>query len=138
MSSDMINIHMEEILRNYKNIAVVGLSDKPFRDSYAVAKFMMSQGYNVIPVNPTVETILDKESYPDLNSIPGEVDLVDIFRDPKQVELVIDQAIKIGAKAVWMQLGVINHDAARKALDAGLKVVMDHCWKIEYARHIGG
>jgi predicted CoA-binding protein len=134
MSSDKINSQIEKILRDYKNIAVVGLSEKPYRDSHAVAKFMMRQGYNVIPVNPNVESILDSKSYPNLNSIPGKVDLVDIFRNPKQVEPIIDQAIKIGAKAVWMQLGVINNDAAIKALDAGLEVVMDRCWKIEYGR----
>ena len=137
MNSPKINIHIEEILRNYKNIAVVGLSDKPFRDSHVVARFMLSQGYNVFPVNPNFKTILDTTSYPDLGSIEGKVDLVDIFRNPKEVDPIIDQAIEIGAKAVWMQLGVINYDAASKALDAGLQVVMDRCWKIEYGHYLG-
>lgn len=137
MNAENINSHIEEILRDYKNIAVVGLSDKPFRDSHAVAKFMLNQGYNVFPVNPNFKTILDTTSYPDLRSIEGKVDLVDIFRNPKQVDPIIEQAIRIGAKAVWMQLGVINYDAAGKALDAGLHVVMDRCWKIEYGHYFG-
>ena len=137
MNHSKINSHIKEILQNYKSIAVVGLSDKPYRDSYAVAKFMINQGYNVFPVNPTVETVLNIKSYPDLRAIEEKVELVDIFRKSEQVEPIIDQAIEIGAKAVWMQLGVSNFDAASKALDAGLQVVMDRCWKIEYGNYFG-
>jgi predicted CoA-binding protein len=137
MNHEKINSHIEEILSNYKNIAVVGLSDKPYRDSYAVAKFMMNQDYKVFPVNPTIETVLNTKSYPDLGSIEEKVDLVDIFRKSEQVEPIIDQAIEIGARAVWMQLGVVNFEAAIKALDAGLQVVMDRCWKIEYGNYFG-
>lgn len=138
MNGEKINSNIKEILRDYNNIAVVGLSDKPFRDSYRVAQFMLNQGYQVIPVNPKFNTILDTPSYLDLRSINGKVDLVDIFRNPEHVGPIIDQAIEIGAKAVWMQLGVINDEAASKALDAGLQVVMDRCWKIEYGRYFGG
>jgi predicted CoA-binding protein len=137
MNHEKINSHIEEILQNYKSIAVVGLSDKPYRDSYAVAKFMINQGYKVFPVNPTVETVLNIKSYPDLRAIEEKVELVDIFRKSDQVEPIIDRAIEMGARAVWMQLGVINFDAASKALDAGLQVVMDRCWKIEYGNYFG-
>ncbi|UCF63074.1 MAG: CoA-binding protein [bacterium] len=132
--SRRINSHIEEILRDYKHIAVVGVSDKPNRDSHSVAKFMIRQGYQVYPVNPKLQTVLDNKCYPDLLSIPAKVELVDIFRKPEQVEPIIEQAIEIGAKAVWMQLGIINYNAAEKALRAGLYVVMDRCWKIEYSR----
>jgi len=133
-NSKRINSHIEEILRDYKHIAVVGVSDKPTRDSHSVAKFMIRQGYQVYPVNPMIQTVLDKKCYPDLLSISDNVELVDIFRKPDQVEPIIEQAIEIGAKAVWMQLGIINYNAAEKALKAGLHVVMDRCWKIEYSR----
>jgi predicted CoA-binding protein len=127
-----INQNIEEILANHKRIAVVGLSGNPLRPSYGVARLMMREGYEVFPVNPTVDEVMGKKSYPGLLDIPGEVDLVNIFRRPEYVEEVINQAIKKGAKAVWMQLGIINEAAARKALDAGLEVVMDRCWSIEY------
>jgi len=137
MNKEKINSNIAEILRDYKNIAVVGLSDKTFRDSYRVAHFMLNQGYHVIPVNPNFKSILDTTSYPDLRSIEEKVDLVDIFRNPEYVDPIIDQAIEIGAKVIWMQLGVINYEAASKALDAGLQVVMNRCWKIEYGHYLG-
>jgi predicted CoA-binding protein len=128
----IINQNIDVILINHKRIAVVGLSDNPFRPSYGVARLMMREGYEVFPVNPTVDEVMGKKSYPSLLDIPGEVDLADIFRRPEHVEEVVDQAIEKGAKAVWMQLGVINEAAAQKALNAGLDVVMDRCWAIEY------
>lgn len=130
-----INENIADILKNHKRIAVIGLSDNPTRPSYAVARAMMEEGYVVIPVNPGVDEVFGEKSYPSLLDIPGEIDLVDIFRRPEFVDEIVDQAIEKGAKAVWMQLGIVNETAARKALDAGLDVVMDHCWKIEYYNH---
>lgn len=130
-----INENIADILKNHKRIAVIGLSDNPMRPSYAVARAMMEEGYVVIPVNPGVDEVFGEKSYPSLLDIPGEIDLVDIFRRPEFVDEIVDQAIEKGAKAVWMQLGIVNETAARKALDAGLDVVMDHCWKIEYYNH---
>ena len=133
-----INENIPEILKKYRNIAVVGLSDKPFRDSYIVASFMKAHDYRIFPVNPTLNEVLGEKAYPSLLEIPEPVELVDIFRRPEFVDEIVDQAIQIGAKAVWMQLGVVNEAAARKALEAGLEVVMDRCWKIEYQKHFGG
>lgn len=130
-----INHNIEEILKNHKRIAVVGLSDDPARPSYGVAKVMIREGYRVIPVNPLASEVFGEKSYSTLLDIPGEIDLVNIFRRPEYVDEIVDQAIKKGAKAVWMQSGIINEAAAQKALDAGLDVVMDRCWKIEYLSH---
>ncbi len=132
-----INANIPEILKKYRNIAVVGVSDKPHRDSYIVAAFMKAHGYRIFPVNPRISEVLGEKAYPSLLDIPEPVELVDIFRRPEFVDEIVDQAIQIGAKAVWMQLGVVNPEAAQKALDAGLEVVMDHCWKIEYQRYFG-
>ncbi len=132
-----INANIPEILKKYRNIAVVGVSDKPYRDSYIVAAFMKAHGYRIFPVNPNITEVLGEKAYPSLLDIPDPVELVDIFRRPEFVEEIVDQAIQIGAKAVWMQLGVVNETAAKKALEAGLEVVMDRCWKIEYGKHFG-
>jgi predicted CoA-binding protein len=132
-----INQDIEEILKNYKRIAVVGVSNKPERDSHDIAKFMISKNYRVYPVNPNYQKVFDIPCYKDLTEIPEPVDLVDIFRKSEFVEPIVDEAIEMGAKAIWMQLGVINHKAAEKALRAGIKVVMDRCWKIEYIAHFG-
>lgn len=130
-----INENIADILKNYKRIAVIGLSDNPVRASHSVARAMMQEGYQVIPVNPVVDEVFGEKSYSSLLDIPGEIDLVDIFRRPEFVDEIVDQAVEKGAKAVWMQLGVINEAAAQKALNAGLDVVMDRCWKIEYYNH---
>lgn len=130
-----INQNIPGILEKHKRIAVVGLSDNPARPSHGVARVMQMSGYQVIPVNPTVEEALGEKSYASLLDVPGEIDLVDIFRLPEHVDEIVDQAIQKGAKAVWMQLGVVNNAAAQKALQAGLEVVMDRCWKIEYLKH---
>lgn len=127
-----INQNIDHILDNHKTIAVVGLSDKPDRASHSVARTMQRAGYRVIPVNPTQSEILGETAYPSLKDIPEKVDLVDIFRRPEHVDDIVDEAIEIGARAVWMQLGVVNESAARKAEEAGLDVVMDRCWAIEY------
>lgn len=110
-----------------KTIAVVGLSNKIGRSSNNVATYLQKQGYRIIPVNPGQDEILGEKSYPDLTSIPKAVDVVDVFRRPEHVAPIVDAAIDIGAKAVWLQDGVIDATAARKAEDAGLLVVMDDC-----------
>ena len=126
------------ILRQYRTIAMVGLSSNPFRPSHFAAIYMLAEGYDVIPVNPRETEVLGRRCYPSLRDIPEKVDLVDIFRDPSAVPPLVEDAIAIGAKVVWMQLGVINDAAARRARAAGLEVVMDACVKIEHARFFGG
>jgi len=123
-----------KILKEYRTVAVVGASSNPERPSNIVFSYLAEQGYHVIPVNPTVQEILGKASYPDLSSIPGKVEVVDIFRKSEEVMPIVDEAIKIGAKVVWMQEGVINEEAAAKARNAGLLVVMDKCMRKEHLR----
>ena len=124
----------EKILRTYNKIAVVGLSAKPDRPSNGVARYLKEQGYTIIPVNTYAKEILGETCYPDLSSIPVHVDVVDIFRRPDAVIPIVKEAIKIGAKAVWMQEGVINEEAAALAKDAGLLVVMDKCMFKEHKK----
>ena len=123
----------EKILKEYRTIAVVGASPNPERASYRIASYLIEHGYHVIPVNPNVQEVLGKTSYPDLSSIPEKVEVIDIFRHSEAVMPIVDEAIKIGAKAVWMQEGVINEEAASKARDAGLLVVMDKCMFKEHS-----
>ena len=124
----------EEILKSARVIAVVGLSPEPDRPSYRVASYLKEHGYTIIPVNPQEEEILGERSYPDLSSIPEPVDAVDIFRRSEEVLDIVEQAIRIGAKAVWMQEGVINEAAATRAKEAGLLVVMDKCMLKEHQK----
>jgi predicted CoA-binding protein len=126
------------ILRENRTIAMVGLSSNPFRPSHFAAIYMLSEGYNVIPVNPREHEILGRRCYSSLRDIPEKVEIVDIFREPSAVPPIVEAAIAIGAKVVWMQLGVINEAAAQRARAAGLEVVMDACVKIEHARFFGG
>jgi uncharacterized protein len=116
-----------DILRNAKTIAVVGLSSKKNRPSFGVSQYMQNAGYRIIPVNPTETEVLGEKAYPDLDSIPEPVDIVNIFRRSESVPPIVDGAIRIGAKAVWMQQGVVHQEAAKKAREAGLAVVMDSC-----------
>jgi predicted CoA-binding protein len=116
-----------DILRNYKTIAVVGLSNNPMRPSHGVSEYMKRQGYRIIPVNPGHAEILGEKAYRALEDIPEPVEIVNIFRRSDQVGPVVDSAIKIGAKVVWMQEGIENKEAADKARAAGLEVVMDRC-----------
>jgi uncharacterized protein len=125
---------IRQLLETSKTIAVVGLSDKPDRESYRVAEYLQGQGYRIIPVNPTVDEVLGEKSYPSVSAIPEPVDIVDVFRRPDAVGPVVEDAIAAGAKAVWMQLGIVNEEAAEAAEAAGLQVVMDRCTKIEHAR----
>ena len=115
----------EEQLRNSKTIGVVGLSDNPDRDSHRVSKYMQSQGYRIIPVNPMIEEALGEKSYPDLKSVPENIDMVDVFRRSELVPPVVDEAIEVGVKYIWMQDGVIDEVSKAKAEAAGIPVVMD-------------
>ena len=126
------------ILENHRRVAMVGVSANPLRPSHFVAVYLSNRGYDIIPVNPGARTILDRECFPSLTSIPGEVDVVDIFRPAKHVPAIVDEAIAIRAKVVWMQFGIVHEQAAQRALDAGLEVVMDQCMKVEHARFFGG
>jgi uncharacterized protein len=123
-----------EILRSAHTIAVVGLSNKKFRPSYGVTEYLQRAGYRIIPVNPQEATVLGEKSYPDLDSVPEPVDIVDIFRRSEFVPEIVEAAIRKGAKVVWMQEGVIHEEAARRAEAAGLTVVMDHCILKEHRR----
>jgi predicted CoA-binding protein len=125
-----------QLLRETRTIALVGASDNPGRASYGVMKFLQDQGYRAIPVNPRItgEHVHGEFVWRELAQIGEPIDLVDIFRNSNDAAAAVDEAIAVGAKAVWMQLGVINEGAAAKAEAAGLKVVMDHCPKIEFAR----
>jgi predicted CoA-binding protein len=125
---------LRRILENHKIIAMVGLSPKEDRPSNVVARFLMARGYTVIPVNPGQREILGQPCYPDLKSIPVKVDMVDVFRNSADVPPIAADAIAIGAKSLWLQLDVINPEAAAAASAAGLDVVMDRCPKIEHAR----
>ena len=122
----------EKILNEYHTVAIVGASDNPERASYKVVTYLAEHGYNIIPVNPTVSQILGRTSYPDLSSIPEKVEVVDIFRRAEEVLPIVEEAIKIGAKAVWMQEGIINEEAAARAIDAGLLVVMNKCMRKQH------
>ena len=126
------------ILQKYKRVAMVGLSSNPFRPSHFAAIYLLAEGYEVFPVNPREKEILGRQSYASLREVPGPVEVVDIFREPAAVPAIVEDAIAIGAKAVWMQLGVIHEAAAERARAAGLEVVMDRCMKIEHARFFGG
>lgn len=129
---------LRRILLEYRTVAMVGLSSDWSRPSNFVAKYLLDRGFTVIPVNPKNEEILGQKCYPSLESIPVAVDIVDIFQRSDRVMPFVDSAISIGARVIWMQLGVVNQAAANKAQQAGLEVVMDKCPKIEYARLFGG
>jgi len=124
---------LQEIF-DLKTIAVVGISDNPEKPSNFVAKFLEERGYNIIPVNPNLTEWDGKKCYPDLLSIPVKVDVVDIFRRPEAIPPIVDEAIAIRAKVVWMQEGIVNEEAAAKARYAGIEVVMDRCMKTEYKK----
>lgn len=127
---------INNILRTARTIAVVGLSDDPDKPSHEVAAFLQKHGYRIFPVNPNITEVLGVKSYPDLMAISEPVDIVDIFRRSDAVPPIVDQAIQVGAKVVWMQKGIVHPAAAEKAAGAGLQVVMDRCMMVELAKLI--
>jgi hypothetical protein len=122
------------LLKDAHIIAVVGLSDKPDRDSYHVAAYLQKQGYRIIPVNPSVSEVLNEKAYPSLRDVPDKIDVVDVFRRPDAVPALVEDAIAVGARAVWMQEGIVHNAAADTARAAGLQVVMNKCLLKEHAR----
>ena len=132
-----INADIEKVLTRYRNVAIVGASDNPDRPSHRVAEFLKSEGYRIIPVTPKAEKILGETAYPDLASVREQVEVVDVFRRPEEVLPIVEEAIAIGAKALWMQEGIINQEAAARARRAGLTVIMDRCMKKETLRRLG-
>ncbi|SPP65380.1 CoA-binding protein [Nitrospira lenta] len=124
---------IQQILADCRTIAVVGASSNPARASNHVAAYMKTHGYRVIPVNPNERTVIGEPAYPSLTAVPGPIDLVDIFRKSEDVLPIVEEAIVRGAKAIWMQEGVINEAAAQLAREAGLAVVMDRCWLKDHA-----
>jgi len=124
----------EKILKAYQTVAMVGLSPKSDRPSFRVASYLKEHGYRIIPVNPQAKEILSEICYPDLTSIPEPIEVVDVFRSSEQVPAIVEEAIKVKAKAVWMQEGVINKEAAARAKEAGLLVVMDKCMRKEHLK----
>lgn len=130
---------IRQVLETYRVVAVVGLSEKPDRPSREVAAYLQSRGYRIVPINPSAKEILGERVYPDLSSVPREVgvEIVDVFRRPAEVMPHVDEAVKIGAKAIWFQDGVVNLEAAERARDAGLLVVMDTCMLREHRRLFG-
>ena len=129
---------LRKILRNARTIAIVGLSANWYRPSYFAAKYMQEHGYRIIPVNPAYQEVLGEKCYPSLRDVPEKIDMVDCFRKSAEIPAIAEDAIAIGAKTLWMQLGVVNEAAALRAQEAGLDVVMDRCVKIEHARLFGG
>ena len=134
----MVSINSQETIRRIldecRTIAVVGLSSDPSRPSHGVSSYMRRFGYRVIPVNPNETKVFDEKAYPDLAAVPEKIDLVDVFRRSDAAGTAVDEAIAVGAKAVWLQEGVIDRSAAQRALNAGLLVVMDRCWLKEHMR----
>ncbi len=130
----MTDADITDLLKTAKTIAVVGLSSDPMRPSFGVSRFLQRQGYRIIPVNPNETEVLGERAYASVRDIPDQVDIVDIFRRPARVPEVIDQALEKGIRHIWMQEGVVNEEAAKKAEQAGMSVVMDRCILKEMAR----
>lgn len=127
---------IKAILRNYKVVAVVGLSPKPERPSFKVAQYLKEHGYRIVPVNPGQKEILGEKCYPHLSDIPFPVEVVDIFRNVEAIPAIVDEAIAKGARVVWMQEGLAEPASAQKAREAGLRVVMDRCMKKDHAHYL--
>jgi len=124
----------DKILTEYRTVALVGASADSDRPSYKVFKYLSQHGFKVIPINPNIAEVMETQAYPDLTAIPVQVEVVDIFRSASDLMSTVEEAIKVGAKVVWMQEGIINEEAASKARQAGLLVVMDKCMKKEHVR----
>lgn len=129
-----------DILKAYKTIAVVGQSDKPDRPSYSVSRYMIANGYRIVPINPNLTQALNRPCYPSLAALPDEIkreiEIVNIFRKPEDVLPIVDEAIEIGAKVIWMQLGIANEAARKKAESAGLVVVQNHCIAVDHQLYL--
>jgi predicted CoA-binding protein len=127
----------KEFLTKYRNVAVVGISDKPERPSYDVSSYLVRNGFNVIPINPSLESWNGIRAYPDLSSVPPgtRIDIIDIFRKSEQVQPIVEEALKLDPKVIWMQEGVINFEAAELAKKNNVSVVMDRCMKKEHMKH---
>lgn len=138
MDDGRLSTEGRDLLVRYRRIAMVGLSANPSRPSYRVAVHMLAYGYEVIPVNPTVESVLGVPAVASLADVPGPLEIVDVFRRPAEVPAVVDEAIALGARAVWLQLGLRDDAAAARARAAGLAVVQDRCIKMEHCRWFGG
>ena len=128
---------IKAIFQNFKVVAVVGLSPKPERPSFRVAQYLKDHGYLIVPVNPGQKEILGEKCYPRLSDIPFPVEVVDIFRNIEAIPAIVDEAIAMGAKVVWMQQGLVEPASAQKAREAGLQVIMDRCMKIDHAQYFG-
>ena len=131
----MTDEEIRRLLSSVKTIAVVGLSSKAWRPSHGVSEYMQSRGYRIIPVNPNITEALGEKAYSRLEDVAEKIDIVNIFRRSEFVEPLVDAAIRIGARAVWMQEGVVHHEAAEKARQAGLTVIMDRCILKEHRKH---
>jgi len=129
-----MDTEIKNILENSKTVAVVGLSDKPYRPSQGVALYLQEHGFRIIPVNPNIDKALGEKSYASLKDISEPIDVVDIFRKSEAVGLIVDEGIEVGAKAIWMQEGVLNEEAAQKAREAELNVVMNKCMMKEHKK----
>jgi uncharacterized protein len=125
---------IRNILKSAKTIAVIGASEKPYRDSNRIAEYLVRKGYTVYPVNPAYKETNGLRCYPDLSSLPESVDIVDVFRNSDAVDEVVTQAIAAKAKTLWLQYGVVNEAAASRAEAAGISVIMDHCIAVDYGR----
>ena len=128
---------LRALLEDTRTIAIVGLSPRPERASNEVARYLRAAGYTIIPVNPACTDVLGEKCYPSLRDVPGPIDMVDVFRRSEEVMAVAEDAIAVGARSLWLQLGVIAPEASARAADAGLKVVVDRCTKIEHGVLIG-
>lgn len=126
-----------QIIQNHESVALVGVSANPIRSSNFVASYLVRTPFRTYPVNPVYDEVLGQKSYPSLLDLPEVPDIVDVFRRPEAIPEVVEQAIEIGAKVVWLQLGLRHDEAARKAMEAGLQVVQDRCLKVEHARFSG-
>ncbi len=132
------DVELRNILTSARTVACVGASANPARPSYGIFQYLAEAGYRMIPVNPTIPEVLGRPSYPSVRAIPEKIDMVQIFRKPEDVPPVVEEAIKVGAKVVWMQEGIVNEQAAARAEQAGLKVVMDRCMMQTHQRLLGG
>ena len=137
MKKDNVSADIEKVLTTYRTVAIVGASPNPERPSYRVANFLKKEGFRVIPVTPNADKVVEEKAYPDLASIPVPVEVVDIFRRSEDVPPIVEEAIAIGAKSIWMQEGIVNEEAAATARKAGLTVVMDHCMRKELLKKLG-